>query len=108
MTVAQATVDVERVRKLVEEELESRLGSEFKFGPVRVLEMRNVDDEPYLRVQILVHGDTSKPRLRKLAKGTIGLRASIEQKMAEQGAELGMLLLPSYLKRAEWHAEASA
>ena len=49
-----------------------------------------------------------KSRLRKLAKGTIGLRASVEKKMAEQGAALDMLLLPSYLKRAEWNAEATA
>lgn len=91
-----------KVQDVVARELRERFADRFTFGPIQVAERLNLEDDPYLQVNIVFDGGTSREHLRALAKGALGLMTSVHGRLAEQGEPVDMLLLPSYISKSEW------
>lgn len=102
MTTYRGEGLTETVRALIAAELETRFGDSFVFEPIEVTEKFDLDDNPYLRVQIVFDGGMEQARLKKLANGALGLITAVEHKLAEQEEIQDLLLLPSYIEKSEW------
>ncbi|MCE2559412.1 MAG: hypothetical protein J4F98_12625 [Acidobacteria bacterium] len=92
----------------IAEELGVRFGDRFDFGPIRVTERLDLNDDPYLRVEIVFDGGIEEERIKELAKGALGLITAVTRKMSDQQEPASMRLLPSYIEKSEWEGLAAA
>lgn len=96
------------IEAAIAEELEVRFGDRFDFEPIRVMERLDLNDDPYLRVEIVFDGGVEEKRIRELAKGALGLITAVTRKMSDQQDLASMRLLPSYIEKSEWEDLAAA
>ncbi|MXX77267.1 MAG: hypothetical protein F4210_10850 [Holophagales bacterium] len=96
------------IEAAIAEELEVRFGDRFDFGPIRVTERLDLNDDPYLRVEIVFDGGIEEERIKELAKGALGLITAVTKKMRDQQDLSSMRLLPSYIEKSEWEGLAAA
>ena len=111
MTTDHVSLDqelVQIVESLIADELERRFGDRFVFDPIRVTEKYDLDDNPYLRVEIVFHGGTEHERLKELAKGALGLITAVGNRVAEKLGTEDLVLLPSYIEKSEWDEVVAA
>lgn len=96
------------IEAAIAEELKVRFGDRFDFGPIRVMERLDLNDDPYLRVEIVFDGGVEEKRVKELAKGALGLITAVTRKMSGQQDIASMRLLPSYIEKSEWEDLAAA
>ena len=96
------------IEAAIAQELEVRFGDRFDFGPIRVMERLDLDDDPYLRVEIVFDGGVEEKRIKELAKGALGLITAVTRRMRDQQDLASMRLLPSYIEKSEWEDLAAA
>lgn len=101
MTYQQTATD--NVKRLMAAELTRRFGKRFVFNPIQVSEKTDTDGDPYLLVEIVFDGGTSRERLRELAEGSFGLVTSVRERLWEEGCEAGVHLHPSFIEESVWN-----
>lgn len=77
------------------------------FHPIHVSEKIDADGEPYLLVEIVFDGGTTKERLRELAEGSFGLMTTVREQLWKEGCGETLYLHPSYIEESVWNELAA-